>query len=199
MSTDFTHIYKGKQERFYNKPCIATSAYGSCTDVIFEDGQVARGVYTAHLEEIKKLFKPTHRYIGTSLVNNSRDCIITEDTDPDGFITIQFEDGSELYPHKRNVVTLKEAEDPERLPVLTVMPEDRNYKPEHYHSGGIDPWKFIEANLNPQQAVGFHLGNVLKYVARHEKKNGLEDLKKAQDSLKEAIRLYEAGTIRTDK
>lgn len=35
--------------------------------------------------------------------------------------------------------------------------------------------------------MGFNLGNVIKYVWRHEKKNGLEDLKKAAWYLNDEI------------
>ncbi len=48
-------------------------------------------------------------------------------------------------------------------------------KPPHYISASIEAIDVIESfELN------FHLGNVIKYVLRHKKKNGLEDLQKAQ-------------------
>lgn len=44
----------------------------------------------------------------------------------------------------------------------------------HYKEKGMQPLDIIAAiNLN------FFQGNIVKYVARHSKKNGLEDLKKA--------------------
>lgn len=47
--------------------------------------------------------------------------------------------------------------------------------PSHYTAHAVTPIELIEAyDLN------FSLGNVIKYVARHKEKNGLEDLKKAQ-------------------
>ena len=46
--------------------------------------------------------------------------------------------------------------------------------PSHYTFGGIEVIDAIEA-----WQLGFHAGNVIKYVARHEHKNGLEDLRKA--------------------
>jgi hypothetical protein len=139
-------------------------------------------------------FKPTHIYTGTHSEKKGMPCVIVDDIDGH-FVTIQFEDRSNLYPEKTKVKPMAES-----LGITTkdLAEYQRNYKPDHYHSGGVDPWQFIEANLNPQQAIGFHLGNVLKYVARHEKKNGLEDLKKAQDDLKEAIRLYEKQQPETD-
>jgi len=48
--------------------------------------------------------------------------------------------------------------------------------PPHYTSGGIDTIDFIEA-----KQLGYHLGQVIKYVSRAGKKNdALEDLKKAR-------------------
>lgn len=44
---------------------------------------------------------------------------------------------------------------------------------DHYHMV-IEPAYFIRANNIP-----FHEGNVIKYVCRHQKKNGAEDIKKA--------------------
>lgn len=43
----------------------------------------------------------------------------------------------------------------------------------HYQSE-IQPWDFIAANK-----LGFDEGNVIKYISRHQKKNGAEDIKKA--------------------
>ena len=37
--------------------------------------------------------------------------------------------------------------------------------------------------MTPEQLKGFFLGNSLKYLLRHQKKNGLEDLKKARKNL----------------
>lgn len=124
-------------------------------------------------------FKPTHTYGGLY-------CSVANEAKP-GWYVITYSDGNVGYAHGSQLVPIQNPESP-----------NRNYKPDHYHSGGIDPWQFIEANMNPQQAIGFHLGNVLKYVARHEKKNGLEDLKKALDSLREGIRLYEKHYPETD-
>ena len=45
----------------------------------------------------------------------------------------------------------------------------------HYSRLGIEPIQFIETN-----GLGYHEGNVVKYVSRWRNKNGLEDLKKAK-------------------
>ena len=55
--------------------------------------------------------------------------------------------------------------------------------PAHYKAGGIETIDFIEA-----KTLGYHLGNVVKYVSRADHKgNKLEDLKKAQWYLARAI------------
>ena len=50
--------------------------------------------------------------------------------------------------------------------------------PKHYNSGNIEPIKVIE-----DWNLGFHLGNVIKYIARAGKKDPtkeIEDLEKAR-------------------
>ncbi len=55
--------------------------------------------------------------------------------------------------------------------------------PPHYKTGGVETIDFIEA-----KALGFHEGNVVKYVARAKHKGSeLEDLKKARWYLDRAI------------
>ena len=55
--------------------------------------------------------------------------------------------------------------------------------PAHYKAGGIETIDFIEA-----KGLGYHLGNVVKYITRADHKgNKLEDLKKAQWYLSRAI------------
>lgn len=48
-------------------------------------------------------------------------------------------------------------------------------KPDHYVRYVIEPIRFIRENNLP-----FWMGNIIKYVCRHEYKNGIEDLKKAR-------------------
>jgi len=64
-------------------------------------------------------------------------------------------------------------------------PADPVNHPEHYKAGGIETIDFIEAT-----GLGYHLGNVVKYISRAGRKGtnqGLEDLKKAQWYLARAI------------
>ncbi len=52
---------------------------------------------------------------------------------------------------------------------------DAVFRPSHYARFPIEPITFLTANR-----VGFLPGNVIKYVMRHDAKNGLEDLRKAR-------------------
>jgi hypothetical protein len=57
--------------------------------------------------------------------------------------------------------------------------------PKHYTDGGIETIDFIEA-----KRLGYHLGNVVKYICRAGKKGtnmGLQDLQKARWYLDRAI------------
>jgi len=59
--------------------------------------------------------------------------------------------------------------------------------PEHYRKAKIEPIEFIEAH-----ELGFHEGNVIKYVARARYKGSeIEDLKKAKWYLERKISLLE--------
>ena len=58
-------------------------------------------------------------------------------------------------------------------------PEDMINHPEHYAKYVIEPIDFIMSNRLP-----YAEGNVVKYVCRHESKNGLEDIQKAIKYLK---------------
>lgn len=57
--------------------------------------------------------------------------------------------------------------------------------PEHYKTP-IQPWDFIVSN-----ALGFLEGNIIKYVCRYLKKDGLKDLYKARHYLDKLIKLKE--------
>jgi len=56
----------------------------------------------------------------------------------------------------------------------------------HYKFKDIQPWDAIHA-----WGLGFFSGNVVKYIARHREKNGVEDLKKARHYLDKLIELME--------
>ena len=52
--------------------------------------------------------------------------------------------------------------------------------PSHYTSGTIEAIEAIDASMSPEAFKGFLKGNILKYIWRYERKNGAEDLRKAQ-------------------
>jgi hypothetical protein len=77
---------------------------------------------------------------------------------------------------------------PQRMKTIATFTSNVSVKdnvnhPEHYKTGGIETIDFIEA-----KSLGYHLGNVVKYITRADHKgNRLEDLKKAQWYLNRAV------------
>lgn len=65
-------------------------------------------------------------------------------------------------------------------------PKPSQPTPDHY-SSPIQVWDFVVSN-----ALGFMEGNIVKYVSRYLKKDGLKDLYKARDYLNKLIGLEEA-------
>jgi hypothetical protein len=59
-----------------------------------------------------------------------------------------------------------------------------NIKPDHYQSP-IDVITFCQANK-----LDFLQGNVIKYVVRYKAKNGLEDLRKAEEYIIRMIKEF---------
>lgn len=62
--------------------------------------------------------------------------------------------------------------------------------PHHYARFKIEPVTFIMENK-----IAFAPGNVIKYVCRHDAKNGLEDLRKARRYLDLMIRQLEGKPV----
>ncbi|RSJ20045.1 hypothetical protein D8829_06135 [Streptococcus intermedius] len=57
-------------------------------------------------------------------------------------------------------------------------------KPTHYQGRyGMESIEILRNFMTDEQLAGFYLGNSLKYLIHHQKKNGLEDLKKARKNL----------------
>lgn len=54
------------------------------------------------------------------------------------------------------------------------LPSDRQVGGGHYKNMAIQPIDFIEAN-----SLGWCEGNAIKYICRHNRKNGAQDLDKA--------------------
>ena len=55
-------------------------------------------------------------------------------------------------------------------------------KPDHYQLEGLEPYESIDVirAVLGDRVKYFYIGNILKYIIRAEKKNGLEDYKKAE-------------------
>lgn len=80
---------------------------------------------------------------------------------------------------------------PMALPMPEPEPDPVNH-PSHYKIGGIETIDFIEA-----KGLGYHLGNVVKYITRAGHKgtsNGMEDLQKARWYLDRAIEKNEVAS-----
>jgi Cdc6-like AAA superfamily ATPase len=58
---------------------------------------------------------------------------------------------------------------------------------QHYKGFAIEPIQYIEANN-----LGFHEGNIIKYVSRWRQKDGLADLRKAKFYIERLIELAES-------
>jgi len=67
--------------------------------------------------------------------------------------------------------------------------------PEHYKTQKVQPIQYLNVSMPEQQFIGFLRGNVIKYVSRYDKKNGLDDLKKAKVYLDWLIQYTENGDI----
>lgn len=80
-----------------------------------------------------------------------------------------------------------------------LVEQDLVNEPDHYK--GQNGMEVIDVIKNfapcPEYAEGFFFGNVVKYVLQHKKKNGLEDLKKAQVYLGWLIEYLEHGKNET--
>ena len=54
-----------------------------------------------------------------------------------------------------------------------------SHDPDHY-KGAVECIDAIKASMSQEAFRGYLKGNVQKYMWRHEKKGGIEDLRKAQ-------------------
>ena len=64
----------------------------------------------------------------------------------------------------------------------TIKVSNNVHHPSHYALAGLEPYETVDV-IKASVGDGFEgycIGNVLKYVIRYKKKNGLEDLKKAR-------------------
>lgn len=71
--------------------------------------------------------------------------------------------------------------------------------PDHYAYGGIETIDYIKAKLSPEQFTGYLWGNVLKYISRFDKKEGIKDLKKAKVYIDWLVEQYEGRLVHPHK
>lgn len=80
------------------------------------------------------------------------------------------------------------------------LPEnDAVNHPAHYCAAGVYCLEVLKAVMTPAQYEGFLRGNVMKYLWRYNKKNGVEDLRKARVYLDELIDFAAGVTEPTEK
>ena len=65
----------------------------------------------------------------------------------------------------------------------------------HYMAMKIQPIRFMQSSMTPEEFKGFLKGNLIKYVMRETRKNGLEDIKKAQVYTNWLVEYCETGNI----
>lgn len=58
---------------------------------------------------------------------------------------------------------------------------------DHYATKSIQPWDVMQSWFTPNQFIGYLRGNCIKYLARYQDKNGVEDLLKARHYLDKLI------------
>lgn len=59
--------------------------------------------------------------------------------------------------------------------------DDNPVTPDYYKAGGVETIDYLHAFLTEDEFNGFCKGNIIKYVSRANRKNGLEDIRKARD------------------
>jgi len=69
-------------------------------------------------------------------------------------------------------------------------------RPEHYNTGKIETWDWIELGLTDEEFRGYLKGNQLKYMHRYKLKGGVEDLRKMEAYCKR-LQEFEDG-VRTN-
>lgn len=69
-------------------------------------------------------------------------------------------------------------------------------KPPHYQ-GEVEAIDSIKAAMSYEAFKGYCQGNALKYIIRYDRKNGVEDLRKAEWYINRLIKHLENGKNRT--
>lgn len=73
-----------------------------------------------------------------------------------------------------------------------VTEQDNVNHPKHYElPNGIEVFDVIAGAMSEEALHGFCIGNVIKYVCRHDRKNEIEDLRKAKWYLDKYLEISE--------
>lgn len=67
----------------------------------------------------------------------------------------------------------------------------------HYKDMAVQPWDAMRAWMSPEAFRGYLQGCCLKYLARHELKGGVEDLRKCRHYLDKLIESYPPSPMET--
>lgn len=65
--------------------------------------------------------------------------------------------------------------------------DDNPVTPDYYKAGGVETIDYLHAFLTEDEFNGFCKGNIIKYVSRANRKNGIEDIRKARDYIRYLI------------
>lgn len=109
-----------------------------------------------------------------------KDCPFDDDKLDCGIISTEIEGIARNYikEHEKTVNTIEKIEETVTLKELQEIKKD-NIIPTYYHKGDYDVIQFCNDNY-----IDFTTGNIIKYITRYKGKNGIEDLRKAQECLK---------------
>ena len=65
----------------------------------------------------------------------------------------------------------------------------------HYMAMPIQPIRFFQASMKPDEFKGFLKGNAIKYIMREGMKNGTEDIEKAKVYVDWLVEYVKTGNI----
>ena len=65
--------------------------------------------------------------------------------------------------------------------------DDNPLTPDYYKAEGVETIDYLHAFLTEDEFNGFCKGNIIKYVSRANRKNGIEDIRKARDYIRYLI------------
>lgn len=98
---------------------------------------------------------------------------------------------SALSPNGNYLVNIIDTEgEPDTISQICDSTTDKNVQHPVHYGGKDNPYEAI--NIIEAYSMSFCEGNVLKYLLRYKKKNGLEDLKKAHWYLERLIKQNES-------